>query len=54
MILVGRAQNIDKPGTYVSAAPFVSFEQVADNITIKNITGLTANTSYTLRLVAFV
>lgn len=52
-IWVGRAENISSPTTYPTGAPFVSFTDDGGKVSIKNITGLQANTRYRLRLYLF-
>jgi hypothetical protein len=40
-------------GTYPTSQPFISFTQNNQNIVINNISGLQANTQYTLTIVAW-
>jgi len=51
-ILVLRAENLTNSSIYPSGAPFVSFLQNSDRITITHISGLQANNTYSLRLLA--
>jgi hypothetical protein len=44
------ASNQTNPGIYPTAAPFVSFTYSGDIVTILNITGLQANSQYSLTL----
>lgn len=51
-ILVISATNNSNSSSYLNSSPFVAFEQTNANLlTIKHISGLTANTSYTLKLI---
>ena len=47
-----RAVNITNPGTYPTAAPFVSFTQNGNTIVINHITGLQPNQQWRLTLIA--
>ena len=49
-----RAQNITDPTKYANSYPLVSFMETDSQIYIKNITGLTANQEYLLRIIATV
>lgn len=51
-ILVLRANNQTNSAIYPTTAPFVSFLQNSDKISITNVTGLQANNTYLLRLLA--
>jgi hypothetical protein len=54
MMQVGRAYNLSKPQTYVTAAPFITFTPNGTQITINNITGLTPNDQWQLTVIAYV
>jgi hypothetical protein len=54
MLMVGRAYNLTNPTTYPTTAPFISFTPNGTQITVNNITGLTANDQWQLTIVAFV
>lgn len=45
-----RAQNIASPNEYATTTPLVSYTQASNIVTIRNITGLSANTEYLLTL----
>jgi hypothetical protein len=51
--MVISAINQTNPGTYPTAGVFVSFTQLENNIRIDHVTGLQANASYSLKIVAF-
>lgn len=44
------ASNDDNTATYVVSAPFLTTQVNGNTVTIKHVTGLTANTNYTLVL----
>lgn len=44
------ASNDDNSNSYVSSAPFITTESSSGTVTIKHITGLVANQTYTLVL----
>lgn len=48
-----RAQNLDNPNTYVSGAPFISYEEASGQIAIKNVAGLQADNKYRLKVIAY-
>ncbi len=48
-----QAINQDNSSVYPTGAPFISFTQLDQALLINHITGLQANTRYTLRIVAF-
>lgn len=52
-ILVINARNLKDSNTYPTTAPFVSFTGSSGSIKINNITGLQANTLYSLTVIAF-
>lgn len=45
--------NDTNPNSYPVSGVFISFSQSGSNINIKHITGLQANTDYTIKLVAW-
>lgn len=47
------AKNNDSTSIYPTSHPFISFSQDNKTIYINHISGLQANTSYTLRIVAY-
>lgn len=52
-LLVLRAFNQTNPGTYPTSAPFISFEQNNNLLTIQHVTGLQAAESYKLQILSF-
>lgn len=48
-----KATNNTSSTTYPTSAPFISYTQAGNLININNVTGLQANQSYTLRVVAY-
>lgn len=52
-LLALNVTNKTNSNSYPTSGVFVSFEQTQNGILIKNITGLVAGNSYTLRIVAF-
>jgi hypothetical protein len=53
LITVGRAQNLTNATTYPTSAPFITFSENNGQIAIANITGLTANDTWQLTIVAY-
>lgn len=53
MVVVGNATNLSNGNIYPTGAPFVSWTQNQTSVVINNVTGLQANQSYKLRLIAF-
>lgn len=51
-ILVLRAENLTNSSIYPTAAPFVSFLQNSDRVSITHVSGLQANNVYSLRVLA--
>lgn len=51
---VKRARNLDNSRVYVDGAPFVTYTQENDSITILHITGLPAGYTFELTLVAWI
>lgn len=52
-LTVLRAINQTNPGTYPTGAPFVSFEQNNNLLTIQHVTGLQPAESYKLQILSF-
>lgn len=48
-----KAQNVKNSAIYVTAAPFISFSQASNIISINHVTGLQAGQIYTLTIVAY-
>lgn len=49
-ISVEKADNLTNPAAYPTAAPFITFSQNGDVITIKHVTGLQADNKWRLKL----
>ena len=49
-IVVLSARNLTNTNSYIKSAPFVSFSQKANIITVNNITGLEVNNKYRLTI----
>lgn len=45
-----RASNINAPNVYPTSQPFISFSLEQNTLSVLNITGLQANSKYTLKL----
>jgi hypothetical protein len=51
--MVINATNSTNPTTYPTATPFISWTQTANAVQINHVSGLQANNTYVLRIVAF-
>jgi hypothetical protein len=51
-ITVERAVNLTNPSTYPTGAPFITFDQNNQVITVNHITGLPANNKYRLTVLS--
>lgn len=47
-----RVENLTNSSIYPTGAPFISFTQNTDRITINHITGLTADNQYSISIIA--
>lgn len=54
IVEVGRLDNRSNPNTFPSSAPFISWSQTDNGVQINHITGLAANDTYRIRVVAYV
>ncbi len=52
--MVGKAQNLTKPTTYPTTAPFVSFSNDGAQIIINNVTGLSSGDRWQLTATLYV
>lgn len=52
-VMVGLATNLTNSGTYLLGAPFISGTQSGQIYTINNVTGLTPNQQWSLRVILF-
>lgn len=52
-LMVMNATNLTNPGTYPTSGVFISWSQTQTGILIKHITGLQADQTYRIRIVAF-
>jgi hypothetical protein len=51
-ILVSRAINASNSNSYVTSAPFIDFVDNSGTVSVKHVTGLPADTTFTLTLIA--
>lgn len=51
-IIVTRAINTTNSGTYVTSAPFVDFIDNSGTVTVQHVTGLPANSTFNLTIIA--
>lgn len=52
-VQVMQAINLTNPRTYPTSAPFISFRQSGNVLTIVNVAGLTVNDQWSLSIVAY-
>lgn len=51
-VLVRRVENLTNPGSYPLGAPFITFTQNTDRVTINHITGLIPDNQYLISVLA--
>ena len=51
-VFVIRAENLTNTNSYVTGAPFISYTQNTDRVTINHITGLIPDNQYSITLIA--
>jgi len=51
-LFVIRADNLTNPNTYPTNAPFISFTENSNIITVNKVTGLQANNKYRLKVIS--
>lgn len=49
-MVITRVDNLTNSNTYPTEAPFPTFSQAGDTVTINHITGLTAGSKYNIRI----
>lgn len=52
-VIVIKASNQTNTSTYVTGAPFISYTQTGNKITVNNITGIPTGNTFAVRVVAF-
>lgn len=51
-LIIGKVENLTNSSTYPTGAPFITFSQTDNVVTVKHIAGLAANNKYRINLIA--